>query len=199
MLSGWAFFKIWKAFNFHFYHTNYDIIKYNGKINVSEEKYGTRNDRYRFEYFGSKFHNRKSAAQFCIANFIRGNKDFIYQSYNDANSEYLQWRKIQDAISKVFSDDLVKIGKKINISSNIFEVTQSGNLPPLLQMMKVSFVTLETIVILNKETESFLDKWSELCNNDPYLKELINKTLKYQPFVKYDREKINEIMIGFKI
>jgi len=194
MLSGWTFFKIHKAIDFHFNVASYDVIKYSGKINVSPEKYGVRSDRYRFEYYGGKFFNREKASQFCIANFIRGNRDFIYNSYEDAESEYLQWRKIQDSITKVFQDDLNKIESRAK-GVDIFSVTPSGNQPPLLQMIKASFITVESAVLLyNEGTNKFFDTWAEVCNNDPYAKTLVMRCMKYRPFVKYQKDKIQTII-----
>lgn len=194
MLSGWEFFKLHKALDFHFHNEQYDVIKYNGKINVSPEKFGLQSDRYRFDYYGNKFHSREKAGQFCIANFVRGNRGFIYQSFDDAESEYFQWKKVQESITKVFSDDLFKIANKINRDTDIFEKTPSGNLPPLMQMLKVSFVTIETAVILHKEYKNFFDNWSSMCDNDPYVRDLILRMKKYQPFLRYNQDKIKLIL-----
>lgn len=197
MLTGWQFYKLHQALNLHFHDLRYDVFKYFGKINSNPEKYGIKDDRYRYEYYAGKFYNNKKALQFCVANFIRGNKDFVHYSYEDAESEYLQWRKIQDSITQTFQNDLSKIKEHAG-SANIFIPTPNGNQPPLLQMMKVGYITLETAVILNNEVgKSFFDMWTKLCDDDPYAKNLILKCKKYTPFVKYNKDKIKSLVKDF--
>jgi hypothetical protein len=190
MISGWNFFKLHKALDFHFHTDAYDIFKYEGKINVSPEKFGVRQDRFRFEYYGGKFFNREKAAQFCIANFVRGNRQFVYTTFEDSEAEYFQWKKVQESITKMFSDDIQKIIFRAD-GADIFNLTPSGKQPPLLQMMKAKFINLETAIIIHKERYKFLTKWSDLSYNDPYVGELLLTFKKYIPFVKYDKEKIN--------
>lgn len=194
MLTGWEFFKIHKSLYFHFHTEQYDVLKYMGKINVSPEKFGMRSDRYRFDYYGNKFNKKHKAAQFCIANYVEGNKDFIYESFEDSEIIYNRWRKRQESITKLFSDDTEKILIKITDGVNMYNVTPKGNLPPLLQMFKVGYISIETLVILNKEHNKFIDDWMKLTPNDAYLKNLILRLKKYSPFVQYKQSKILPII-----
>ncbi len=192
MLSGWEFFKIHKALDLHFHDEKYDVIKYNGAINVNPEAYGVRNDQYRFDYYGNKFFNKTKAAHFCIANFVGLHDNFVYAPYEDAENYHLHWRRIQESISKVFGDDLRKIKDRAG-DMDLFSKTKSGNLPPIVQMIKARFITFETAAILEREVQKFLTTSREMCNNDPYMSRIMLICEKYVPFVNYDKAKINQI------
>lgn len=192
MLTGWGFFKLYKAIHLHFTSRTYDVIKHGGRTRYKEDSFYTRNDHARFEHFANKFHNKIKAGHFIIANMVYGNPDFVYGSYADAHYVYLQWVKIRDSITYEFKKD-------INYLNNILDKFDSKDNPLPIQSMILYEVihhgiNVETAIILNKEYRKLFDSWEEKHHNDPYMNEQILKYRKYSPFVSYDTDKIQSIL-----
>lgn len=200
MLTGYEFFKLYHAFNLHFTTTRYDIFRYNGKTNVSLETFKGRRDYSRFVYWGNRFHNRVKAGQFILANFVynQASSSWIYQPFEQANTFFTQWLRVKESLTKIFEDDMIKIGKvksDHNLTfEQLFHHTPSGRSPPIWQMSNVGLITPESLILIDKEVMRFID--DELTSNsvDPFLEDTIFRLKKYSPFVKYDKEKINHIV-----
>jgi hypothetical protein len=192
-MNGYTFYQIYQPLQLHFTTEKYDVIKYNGKSLCSYEKFLQKPAYGRFEMIGAKFTDRKKAGQFVIANIMYGDMDFVYGPFQDAQSVYNKWLGVRESITKKFEDDLDLMLSKIE-SSKWFDKTPSGRNPPLLQMILKGDVLIETAIILNKEHKGFLDKWAEICDNDPYVKKVIMRYKKYVPFVKYEADKITRIL-----
>jgi len=198
MLSGFEFFKIYHSLHLHFTSKNYDVLKYNGKTNVSYDAFERRNDKMRFDSFAHKLIGKNKAGHFCIANLVYGNSQFIYKPFDDSYEVYLQWRKIRESMTRTFEKDVEYLNKLAGSrpAFDLFAKTKKGNLPPVLQVALGDHITPETLCILDKEHKEFFDNWSEICQNDPYVDKVLLKWKKYQPFVAYDADRIKPILTG---
>lgn len=122
-----------------------------------------------------------------MANFISGDKwGGTYSS--DAEEKYLQWQKIQDSLSYIYSQDLQNIAD----SSNINKLTELWDCkeghPLLLKKYFGKTCHLETLVILNKLFK-FIDVVDEQLVFDPVWNTVSKLIYKYSPFIKIDKEK----------
>lgn len=200
MLSGFEFFKIHHSLKLHFTSASYDVLKYNGKTNISQQSFENRRDKMRFSSFANKLIGKNKAGHFCIANFVYGSNNFIYEPYDDAYEVYLQWKKVRESITRTFEKDVKFLNdlKSGRAGQDFFSQTKSGNHPPVLQVVLGGRISIETACILDTEHAGFFDICRELYDNDP----MVNKTLlrwkKYQPFVSYDADKIKPILDGAK-
>lgn len=193
-MEGFTLYQIVRPLKLHFTTENYDALKYHGKLRSSFETFLQRKDYTRYETLGSKFTNKTKAGQWVLANMVYGDPEtFLYDPFENTNKVFLKWRGIREAISKHFADDLDLMLSKLPYES-WFDVTPKGNLPPLLQMVSRDLVKLETAILLNKQSNIF-DKWSILCHNDPYMMKVLMKLKKYSPFVKFDVENVDKILL----
>ena len=199
-MNGFGFFKIYHALDLHLNTERYDVFKYMGRTKAKAETFALRRDKSRFEYWANKIKNDKKAGKFCIANFIHGNSNWIYEFYDQGEEAFQKWTKIKESQSKMFEDDLGKIQKlaeKHELSFiRLFEKTPSGKYPPLLQILNTRLILPETGVILNQKLKCF-DKWQDICHTDPYVDEKLMRLRKYTPFVKYDDSKIQQSLERF--
>ena len=198
MLSGWDLFKIHHSLKLHFSSASYDVLKYNGKTNVSFNSFEARRDKLRFDSFAHKLIGKNKAGHFCIANFMYGSHNFIYESYDDAYEVYLKWKKVRESITREFEKDVSFIQSAGSGVFDVFAKTKSGKLPPVLQIVLAGKISCETLIILNNEHKEFFDNWVEMYDNDPYVSKLLLKWKKYSPFVSYDADKIRPILEGVK-
>jgi hypothetical protein len=203
MLSGWNFFKIYHAFDLHFNTEKYDVLKYGGKSRITEESFLSRNDRSRFEYWANKFHNKDAAGKMCIANFMYGDGEWLYQPHQQADEVFQKWKGIRESMTKTFDDDIhtvEKIAKKHSIDvDSLFEMTPSGKYPPLWQIINANLIKIESAVIINNEMKDFFGLWKKMAEYDPYVDDKLLKIKKYVPFVQYQKDKIHSILDGVKI
>jgi hypothetical protein len=198
MLSGFDFFKIYHSLHLHFTSSKYDVLKYNGRTNVSFEVFDRRRDSMRFNSFAHKLIGKNKAGRFCIANFVYGSKNFIYEPYDDAYEVYMKWKKVRESITRTFEKDVSYLNTLASSRAafDLFAKTKKGNYPPILQVVLGGHISIETVCILDKEHKEFFDNWKEICQNDPYVEKELLKWKKYQPFVQYDADKINPILDG---
>lgn len=198
MLSGWEFFNIHHALKLHFTSESYDVLKYNGRSNMKYETFQNRRDKLRFDSFAHKLIGKTKAGHFCIANFVHGSQNFIYEQYDDAYDVYLQWKKVRESMTREFEKDVLYLNQLASsrASFDLFAKTKSGHFPPILQVTLGGKVNIETLIILNKEHKEFFDRWAEFVHNDPMVSRNLLKWKKYQPFVAYDADKINKILEG---
>lgn len=199
MLSGWEFFKIYLALDLHFTTEKYDVFKYKGRVNVNAEKFAIRNDARKFEYWANKVKKKDLAGRLCIANFVHGEDNWVYSTFDEAEPALKKLQRIKESQTKFFTDDLSAIKGIMSGRveyDNMFDKTASGRLPPLLQVYLSNKISAETLVIMNKEDRSFFDYWYSICDNDPYAKKKILTLKKYEPFVKYDAAKIKDSIVN---
>ena len=197
MLSGWDFYRIFHSLKLHFTTEQYNVLKYSGSLRVNEEKFAVRNDRMRYENFANRVFNKTKAGHLIIANFVYGDPFFVYSDYGTAYDVYLKWKRIKESITREFELDLqyiTSLGAK-----DLFNKTPKGNMPPLLQMVSAGKINVETVVILNNEYQEFFDNWSNICGNDPMLKDLVLRYRKYRCFVQYDEAKIKNVLEKVKL
>lgn len=201
-MNGFEFFKIYHALDLHLNTDRYDVFKYGGRTRITPQSFERRTDKTRYEYWANKIRNDRKAGKFCIANFVHGDPQWLWNPYDQGEDALTRWTSIKESISKVFKDDIQVIERimdkhSLNIDS-LFKPTPSGKHPPIAQIIKAKMITPESAVIIDRELKSYLDNNSVMCHNDPYMEEVVLKLKKYSPFVKYNGSKINATIQEFK-
>jgi len=64
----------------------------------------------------------------------------------------------------------------------------------LLQWVAQNKVQKETVIVLDAVFAKFLDGWKTKYANDPYLIKIVDRLIKYRPFVEFNRDKISTII-----
>lgn len=191
-MNGLETYTLFQAIRLHFKNPKYDVIAMRGRVKgCTQEIFDKRNDKYLFEKIGRKFNKASDLVQFFVANFAYGNDQVIYSS--ESFNYYFEWRRRKESISKIFEDDLQVIN---DLTNNPFQIENSE--PPLLKLYLRKKVNLETLCILDKELDYMKEYgWNEM---DMVWTDVILTINKTRAFVKYDKEKINNIMVneGFR-
>jgi len=173
----------------HFSDTEYDFIKYRGKVKASRSSFQNRRDMFMFE----KLVKHKHVHQYLLANFVkRGPKVYVSDLVQDQESQriYIEWKRRQESLSRSYKNELEHL---IEPFDDNFK-SKDGKHPHLLKVYFAGKISLETLIILNNMLD-FFPRWCKYMRGDPIWEELWFKCVKYEPFLQYDKQKMKKITL----
>jgi T4 gene Gp59 loader of gp41 DNA helicase/T4 gene Gp59 loader of gp41 DNA helicase C-term len=188
-VNGFQTYKMYVALKNHFTSSTYDYFRYNGKTRASIRTYEARKDKYFFE----KLARKRDVQDLILANIIeQGPSVWVGDLANEQQAEenYRRWVKRQQSITYAFTNELDKL--ELPYDQNI--IVTDGQHPPLLKHVIQENISIETLIILN-DLCSFTRHWNRKIEEKVIWPPLYNKCKKYRPFVKFDREKLKQIVI----
>lgn len=188
-MNGFQTYKMYVALKNHFTSATYDYFRYNGKTRASIKTYEARHDKYFFE----KLSKKRDVEDFILANIIeQGPAVWVGDLANEQQAEenYRGWVKRQQSITYMFTNELDKL--ELPYDQNIIVV--DGQHPPLLKHVIRQDISIETLIILN-DMCSFTRYWNRKIEEKVIWPSLYNKCKKYRPFLKFDKEKLKQIVI----
>lgn len=188
-MNGFQTYKMYVALKNHFTSHTYDYFRYNGKTRASIKTYEARRDKYFFE----KLAKKRDVEDFILANIIeQGPTVWVgdLASEQQAEENYRGWVKRQQSITYLFTNELDKLD--LPYDQNIIVV--DGQHPPLLRHVIQHNISIETLIILN-DLCSFTRHWNKKIEDKVIWPSLYNKCKKYRPFLKFDKEKLKQIVI----
>jgi len=189
-MDAFEAYKMFIALKSHFTRDGYDFFKYNGKTNASKSSFETRKDKYMFH----KLSKKKDPTNFVVANFVEyGTNEWIGDMVSESKYEqtYLDWKKKQESLSYVFSQDLQRLLPDLD---DAIKVT-GGQHPKLIRMFLQGRVNIETLIILNKACNMFA-YWNHKLDDDFIWHDIYKKCMKYAPFISFDTAKMNKIIVN---
>lgn len=188
-MNGFQTYKMYVALKNHFTSQTYDYFRYNGKTRASIKTYEARHDKYFFE----KLAKKRDVEDFILANIIeQGASVWVGDLANEQQAEenYRRWVKRQQSITYMFTNELDKL--ELPYDQNIIVV--DGQHPPLLRHVIQHDISIETLIVLN-DLCSFTRHWNKKIEEKVIWPQLYNKCKKYRPFLKFDKEKLKQIVI----
>ena len=188
MMSALECYKEYLALKNHFSKPSYDYFKYNGKVKVNASSFETRKDKLFFQ----KLAKHPDVHSFLIANLAIDSKAWIRDlAYSEtAEKTYKDWLKRQQSLTYNFKQELSKLDEDFN---NNFLIKDNDH-PILLKKFLGSEISLETICILLDLTGA-KNHWDKKMQYDLVWDNTRIKIEKYTPFIKYDKEKIKNILL----
>jgi hypothetical protein len=99
-------FRLYLATRLHF-HTAYDVFLSKGRF-TGMNKVMTRNDADLIKAVMSFVDDEREMIEFCAANFLYGNKNFLYD-HNNAEDNYRHWLKVKGTMGSCLERDLGRI------------------------------------------------------------------------------------------
>tara|TARA_R110001592_G_scaffold351165_2_gene648136 strand:+ start:1676 stop:2284 length:609 start_codon:yes stop_codon:yes gene_type:complete len=191
--EGFDAYKVYLAVRNHF-TTTYDYFKYSGKVNVKEESFLKRRDKFFFSKLERKY-NKQQLRDLFVSNFADG-EDFWIGNVLTLKSEkvYIEWKKRQDSLSYILENDfkfLKDYYDERNIDFNSLFVMEDGH-PILLKCILRNDIYVETMIIIDRVL-NYSRKWSKVLD-DPVWTEFKKRMDKYSPFVVFNDKKGKEIL-----
>lgn len=189
MAEAFEAYKKYLAIKSHFTRRDYDYFKYRGKVKATFSTFEKRRDKYFFH----KLSKQKNIEQFLVASFIELGENAwvgdLLESMSTTNA-YKSWLKRQEALTYTFKNDLDKLNNNFNQNLKI----DKGQHPYLLKLYLQKEICLETVVILN-ELAGFVPYWDDNITDKIIWPDIHNKINKYQPFIRYDKDKMRKIVL----
>jgi hypothetical protein len=189
-MSAFECYKEYVALKNHFTKPSYDYFKYNGKMKVNVASFDKRKDKLFFQ----KLAKHPDVHNFLIANLSENEKSWIRElAYSeDAEKIYKEWIKRQQSLTYMFKQDLSKLDP--NFNDNF--IVKNNEHPTLLKLYLGKEVSLDTLCLL-LEISGAKKHWDSKMQYDFIWDTLRTKVEKYSPFIKYEKDKIKEIIIDY--
>ena len=191
-INGYSVFCLYLMLSRHF-KGNFDVIKYNWKINATEKSYLRRKDRNFFERISKKY-NLGDLSELMISNLVANPNAWIGElSDSDALSFYRKFEGKLLKSERIFKEDVDNIllfceTKQIKFSDVISDT--SKNNPLLFKMIQQNVITYETFVMLDCLFK-FISKYDTM-NNIVWTNDYSFKIKAYRSLLDFDYEKIKE-------
>jgi len=189
--GGYDAFALFHGLKLHF-TTNYDYVKYHGKISIGKDAFMLRKDKFHF-YKLSRKYKKDELFGFYIANLLHNPKCWAGDLVSDdADSEYKVWLKTQQSLTYLFEQDLSTAFDMVDNPEELLKVVD-GQYPILYNLYLHDKVKKETVMILNNFM-NFIPMWTKKIDDDIIFPEFVKSCEKYKPFFSYDEQKMKKIL-----
>lgn len=186
-MSPFQVYREYVALTRHFKLDSYDYFLYNGKIRLSEQSFESRNDSYSFV----KVAKHSDPKGLILANLVDGSTDYIGTIASEKGHDiYLSWLKRKEALAYTFKNDLGKLQQESFLDNLRID---NGRQPHLLRLFNRGKICIETFIIIDALTGCF-DHWNASMNDPIIWPDVYKKCSKYSGFVKFDRERMFNIL-----
>ena len=172
----------------HFTEKDYDYFKYNGKIRTSQKAFDARKDKLFFQ----KLAKHNDVLGFLVSNLSVNNNAWIRDlAYSEQAEEvYTQWQKRNQSLTYIVKNDINKLSDDLNEEL----LVPNNDHPKVLKEYLSEEITLETLCVISTLTGA-VKYWDKRLGSDPIWSTLGNKVKKYTPFLKYDKDKMRQILL----
>lgn len=190
-MTGIEFCATYLAVKLHFTQEKYNFFSGSGKAKIGEEAFNRRKDKFKFHRLARNIPDDE-VVPFLVANFLE-NGDCWTQNLleEEARSAYNKHRKITQAMTEYYRNDLAKFPKDPKQINEMFAVHNGGH-PKLLTMYLQGDILLETMVILNNVFQ-FLSKWDKEITEDVIYPKISRKIRKYGSFLEVNVAKYKDL------
>jgi hypothetical protein len=181
-------FLLYEALRLHFTTEDYNYFFYKGKFNISvvDENKTFVLDKL-IDRYGNDLEN------FYIANFVHDPKVWMHELLTeDHHLIFLNWKKRNQSLTYMYKNDIISLLSKVKNFNDLFK---NNNPYPILMILALrKTINIETFVILNSFLD-FLSHWKSFINtDDPVFNSLKLKTVKYLPFIQFDKKLFKDIL-----
>lgn len=192
--EGMDAYKTYLAIRNHF-KTDYDYIKYNGKMKVSEDSFLKRRDKFFFAKLQRKY-KKNELVYFFVANFIKDDNMWSGSLVGtESENTYLEWRKYAESMKYNFRIECEKIQNELESSNehfnSLFTINKNSH-PLLLSKLLGGHISLETFTIMDIVL-NFTERWNKTIDDFSYAS-VRHKSVKYRSFLPIDKDVYKEIM-----
>lgn len=157
--------------------SDYDYIKYAGKVKATVESFEGRRDIFQFKKLAKK---NKDVDKYLIANFFRDPNFWVGDvGSEEADKAFADMDRRWGSLSYLFSEEIKKID---NLKEWLAVGTQ---FPKLFMAYKRKKISPETINIMD-DCINMYSYWEKRIDDDVIFQPEINKLRKYKTFITYD-------------
>ena len=182
------------ALKLHFNSEKYDYFSAKGAVRIKQETFDKRNDQYKFKKL-AKIHTPESLEKLVVANLLHDKETWVGDLLGqEARDRMLKRQKVEQSLSYVFCEDLNFLIARILLDKEqIFAITEDGVRPGLLKYAMQGQIQLESYIII-MDILHLQKKYEKVLKDDIIWQDFNMKCLKYKPFLKYDRERMFNLL-----
>jgi hypothetical protein len=190
-------YQMFRALQLHFKGTNYDYIKYQGKVKVDPDKFSTRRDRFVYEKILRKHQGKRDdIEQFFVANLQENPSVWVGTLTNpEAMKLYKEWRSYQESISYHFKTEMEEIASSMpeSMTPNGMLMVTDGEHPFLLDKFYEGIVSPCAMIQMNMAMK-FFPYWDKNIDDDLLWPDTRDKLNRLTPFVNANLEKTKMVL-----
>lgn len=187
--TGFGSYQLFLALRTHFTSSKYDFFQMHGKLRATKESYNRRNDKLFFEKL-AKAYDAELLRDFYVSNILE-DKQYVTDLLDDsATSNFIRYQSRRQALTYNVSKDIDTVLS--NGSCEAFK-TNRNEYPGVLILYLQRRISIESLVIMN-DFIKFADRFDDYYKDDVIWPKVSLKIRKYRPFLRYDREKMKQIL-----
>ncbi len=186
-MDSYECYQTFLALKQHFNQWDYDYFIFNGKTKTSVAALNRRKDKYWFD----KLAFMPNQLNRMLAQFCETSTPFIRDIVTDTDT-YTAHRKITESLPYHFKSELKILLP--DFDKNF--IVENGKHPFLIREYLGKRLSLETLTIIAHLTEC-IPYWKKNLADDMTCSSIVMRIVKYHPFLKYNREQFQKIMIDF--
>jgi hypothetical protein len=191
-MDAYKAYRYYLAIKLHFTTDKFNVFANHGAVKYSRERFNNRNDRYIFDKLSRKFKSDKEYIHFLACNYMYGNPDVVY-SGQEAEDNYIEYTRIKQSITKIFSDDTNIILRELEKTNSDLNFT-NNQLPIIITLYLSNKIKLESLRILDDRFNLLHNLKMENQTLYKMFDDLFRVVEKSKGFVKYDNTKTNPII-----
>ena len=188
-MNSFEAYKLYLAIKMHFTQPSYDYFRYGGKTNAQIQTYEKRRDKWYF----AKLAKHRDAVGYLVALYSSGlDIKWAGDLFGDEpEAIYQKWLLSQQSITYRLKADVTSIQDRF---VEVFK-SRDGQHPELLSLTKRGLVSFDSFTILNDQI-NFFPIWDKKIMDPVIWPSLRDRTIKYCPFLQYDKPKIKLFIRG---
>lgn len=190
-MTGLEFCATYLAVKLHFTQEKYNFFSGSGKAKIGEEAFNRRKDKFKFHRLARNIPDEE-VVPFLVANFLENGECWTQNLLEEeARVAYNKRRRITQAMTEYYRNDLAKLPKGKEAINELFEV-KNGEYPKLLTMYMQGDILLETMVILNN-IFNYVAHWDKQIKEDVIYPKISRKIRKYGSFLEVNVTRYKEV------
>ena len=187
--SGYGAYLLFLAIRTHFDSVRYDFFQMNGKLTANKQSYEKRQDKSIFVKFAKEY-NTTDLRDFYIANIL-DDRHYIAEFMDDrAKDAYNNYKRRRQSLSYICANDM---GRVFDQGLREPFIVSHSTYPSIVLLFLRGEVSLETMVILD-DFLGYTNKFDTFYQDDVIWPKISKKISKYRPFLKYDKDKMKDIL-----
>ena len=181
-------YQLFQGIKWYFEKRSYDYFKYRGRVNITESRFESRNDKY----FFYKLSKKDDAEFFVAVNLFNDSNLWVGDLFTDSVVKYYRQRKgVVSSLEQTIRNDLSRYD-----SLNDALTVRNGDYPKIVNDFMHQKVEPETLAVLNAACNNqIFSYWNEACTDQAVWPTYQEKIFKYGRFLSYDVNKYKRLLV----
>lgn len=181
-------YQMFQGIKWFFDRKSYDYFKYRGRVNITQERFEARNDKY----FFYKLSKKPDTEFFIASNIFNDDKAWVGDlCCEEADKIYRQRKGKVSALEQVVKNDLSRYDDLDQALT-----VRRGEYPQIVQDYMNKLVTPESLAVINKACNNqVFSYWENALSDKAVWPTFQEKIFKYGQFFSYNVDKYKRLLV----